>query len=178
MWAWLNDTEVQALLWIQEHLRNDMLTPFFQFITRFGDGGLFWIAVCVLLLLIAGTRREIGIPASLSLAVNALLTNVVLKTLIARVRPYNWVTGLQILTREPRDFSFPSGHSAASFSVAMAIYLSGHKRVGTVALIFAALIAVSRLYLGVHYPTDVLAGAAVGCLSALLIEKLFNKKTM
>lgn len=177
MWAGLNDAEVQALLWIQEHLRNDLLTPFFRFITRFGDGGIFWIAVCVCLLLAVKTRREIGLPAAMSLALNALATNVFLKRMIARIRPYDWVTDLQILTRQPHDFSFPSGHSAASFSVAMAIYLSGHKRAGTVALIFAALIAVSRLYLGVHYPTDVLAGAAIGCLSALVIKKLFDKKT-
>ncbi len=174
MWASLNDTEVQALLWIQEHLRNDFLTPVFRFITRFGDGGIFWIVVCLLLLLASKTRREIGIPAAMSLALNALVTNVFLKNMIGRIRPYDWVTNLQILTAEPHDFSFPSGHSAASFSVAMAICLSGHKKAGTAALVFAALIAVSRLYLGVHYPTDVLGGALIGCLSALIIKKLYQ----
>lgn len=181
MIAGLNDVEVQVLLWIQDHLRNDFLTPIFQFITRFGDGGIFWIMICVLLLLYAKTRRNVGIPAALSLALNALLTNVILKNVVARVRPYDWVTNLQILTGRPHDFSFPSGHSAASFSVAMAIYLSGHKKAGTAALIFASLIAVSRLYLGVHYPTDVLGGILVGSLSALAIRKsmmkLQNKKS-
>ena len=176
MWQWLSKLDGDILLWIQQYLRNDLWTWFWKFITLFGNAGIFWIIVCLVLILYKKTRK-IGIPCALSLAVNALATNVILKNLIARTRPYKAIEGLTILIAEPVDFSFPSGHAAASFAVAGAVFFSGHRRAGTVLLIFAALIALSRLYLGVHYPSDVIGGTVVGLLAAWFVTALFHELT-
>lgn len=170
--AWI-EWDGNILLWIQEYIRTDLLTAFFRFITRFGDKGLFWILVCAALLFMPKHRRT-GISASLSLALNALLTNVLLKNLVARIRPYERIGGLFLLAERPGDFSFPSGHTAASFAVAAALYMGGYKKSGGTALAFAALIGASRLYLGVHYPTDVLGGAIVGIFSAWTVRKFLD----
>lgn len=167
------EIEGQLLLWIQNNLRQDWLTPIMQVITRFGDGGIFWIGFCILLLCIPKSRRT-GIAASLSLALNGLVTNVCLKNVIGRIRPYVRFRELTVLTTIPSDTSFPSGHSAASFAVAAGVYMAGWKKTGIVLYIAAALIGFSRLYLGVHFPTDVIGGAIVGVLCAWVIRKIID----
>lgn len=168
------ETEGQLLLWIQENLRQDWLTPIMQVITRFGDGGIFWIGFCILLLGIPKSRRT-GIAASLSLALNGLVTNVWLKNIIGRIRPYVRFSELTVLTTIPSDASFPSGHTAASFSVAAGVYMAGWKKTGVVLYVFSALIGFSRLYLGVHFPSDVVGGAIVGVLCAWVIRKIIDR---
>lgn len=175
MFEALQGLDGNILLWLQEYVRTDFLTPVFRFITKFGDKGLFWIGVCLVLLLLP-KYRELGVPATMSLVLNALLTNVIIKNVVARVRPYERIEELVLLADLPHDFSFPSGHTAASFAVASAIYLAGYKRAGTLALVFAALIGFSRLYLGVHYPTDVLGGMVVGVFSAWAVRKFWDHR--
>ncbi len=162
------------LLFIQENLRSDILTPVWKFITSLGDMGWFWILLSVLLLISKKTRK-IGITSLLSLIIGTLITNVVLKNAIARVRPYEVIEGLELLVRKQADFSFPSGHSCASFAVAMVIFKMAPKMWGIMAVILATLIAFSRLYVGVHYPTDVIAGIIVGVFSAWAAIKLIKK---
>lgn len=162
--------EGQILLWIQEYVRQDWLTPVMQVITRFGDGGIFWIGFCILLLCLPRSRKT-GLAASLSLALNGLITNVWLKNAVGRIRPYVRFPELTVLTTIPVDTSFPSGHTAASFAVAAGVYMAGWKKTGVVLYIAAALIGFSRLYLGVHFPTDVLGGAIVGILCAWVMRK-------
>ena len=99
--------------------------------------------------------------------------NLVLKPLAARPRPC-WIDEqVKLLVAAPKDYSFPSGHSAASFAAAVSIFVM-HKKEGAAALILACLIAFSRLYLFVHFPTDVLAGIAVGFICAFLAAKIQN----
>lgn len=167
------EIEGQLLLWIQNNLRQDWLTPIMQVITRFGDGGIFWIGFCILLLCIPKSRRT-GIAASLSLALNGLVTNACLKNVIGRIRPYVRFPELTVLTIFPSDTSFPSGHTAASFAVAAGVYMAGWKKTGIVLYIFSALIGFSRLYLGVHFPSDVIGGAIVGMLCAWVIRKIID----
>ena len=164
--------EGQILVWIQNNIRQDWLTPIMRIITLFGDYGAFWIATCVVLLCIPKTRKRAGIPASCSLALNAVLTNLWLKRMVNRVRPFVRFPELTVLTTIPRDASFPSGHTAASFAVAAAIYMEGYKKSGRLLYLLATLIGLSRLYLGVHYPTDVIAGAIVGVFSAWVVRKI------
>lgn len=161
----------QILLWIQEHVRNPILTAFFTRFTLLGDHGLLWIAVCLLLLIFRRTRKG-GIIVMFSLLGSLLVNNILLKNLIARTRPYEVIESLQLLIAPQWDYSFPSGHAGSAFAAAMAMFLSLPKKFGIPALIVAALISFSRLYVGVHYPTDVLAGILTGVLIAVIVWKI------
>lgn len=159
------------LLLIQEYLRTDGMTPFWKFITFLGDMGWFWIALSVILLIPKKTRK-IGITCLISLAIGTLITNVALKNMIARTRPYEVIPGLQLLVDKQSDFSFPSGHSCASFAVAMVILRLSPKIWGFLAVVLASLIAFSRLYVGVHYPSDVIVGIMIGIFTAWFAVKM------
>ena len=103
-----------------------------------------------------------------SIVIGAVIGNLILKNLIARDRPC-WIDSQVVLLIEnPKDYSFPSGHTLVSFEGAVSILLK-NKRWGIAALVLACLIACSRLYLFVHFPTDVLFGAALGTVIAVLV---------
>lgn len=167
----------QILLWIQEYLRTPWLTKFFTVITRLGDKGSFWILLAILFLLVPKLRKT-GIHSLEAMAGSFLINNLFLKNVIARTRPYEAVEGLTRLIEKLSDFSFPSGHTATSFAMAVILYRELPKKYGVCFLVLAGLIALSRLYLGVHYPTDVLAGAISGTLIALAVEKLNERYHM
>lgn len=167
--------ENYVLLWIQENLRTPVLTDFFRFMTTLGNSGIIWIIITVLLLCIKNYRK-IGIASAVSLVSSLVVNNIVLKNLIARPRPYTLIQGLTILTNPPADFSFPSGHTAASFACATVLFLMLPKKYGVPALILATLISFSRLYLGVHFPTDVLAGLISGVILGAISYELVSKK--
>ncbi len=158
------------LLWIQEYIRNDFLTPVFKFITLLGDGGYVWIGIAVLLLFFRGYRKT-GLMVGASLLGSLLFNNMLVKNLVARPRPYRMIQTLTILVPEPGEYSFPSGHTSSSFAAGVVLYLMLPKKYGVPAMILAFLIGISRLYVGVHYPTDVLAGAVLGTLIAVGVVK-------
>ena len=159
----LMEIESAILLWIQNNLRCGLLTPVMRVITTLGNGGAFWIVLTLLLLIFKRTRR-MGVYCAASMLLTLLVVNLCIKPLAARTRPYELIEGLQILVSRPQDYSFPSGHSANSLTCAWTIFRLAPKKYGVPALVLAVLIALSRLYVGVHYPTDVLAGAAIGIL--------------
>lgn len=163
--------DANVLLWIQDNLRNPVLTAFFKTITHLGDKGLIWILLTAFLLLFQKTKR-IGILSGMALLGSLLINNVILKQLIARIRPYDVIPGLQLLIERQTDFSFPSGHAGSSFAAAVILYKELPKKYGIPALILAVLIAFSRLYVGVHYPTDIIGGAVTGILIALGIIRI------
>ena len=145
--------ELSILDWIQT-LHTPFLDKIMVFITRLGDAGIIWIVLSIVLLLIPKTRKS-GAVMVAALVVDVLLCNIVLKNLVARTRPYDVNTGVHLLVAKLHDYSFPSGHTAASFASVTTLYL-------------ACLIAISRLYLYVHYPTDVLGGILFGVISGYL----------
>ena len=154
------------LLWIQEHVRNAVLTPVMTFITHLGDAGWIWIALTAVFLILP-KYRKCGVRMAIALILDLILCNLVLKPLAARPRPC-WIDEqVKLLVAAPKDYSFPSGHSAASFAAAVSIFVM-HKKEGAAALILACLIAFSRLYLGVHYPTDVLTGFVIALVGSTL----------
>ncbi len=155
--------ERDILLWIQENLRCAALTPVMKLLSTLGNAGIFWIVLTVLLLLFCKTRRT-GVYCAAAIVLTFLVVNCAIKPLVARVRPYDLFPEIQILVHAEHDFSFPSGHSANSFCCAWALFRRAPRKYGVAALVLAALIALSRLYVGVHYPTDVLAGVALGVL--------------
>ncbi|MDD3394122.1 MAG: phosphatase PAP2 family protein [Anaerotignum sp.] len=150
-----------------------------MYISVLGNNGLVWITLAILFLL-AGNRknqwRTGGLLLLLCLGANALVCNAVLKPLVARMRPYD-LLGYEVLVPHLSDFSFPSGHTAASFAAATAIYAM-NKKCGIAAYIFAAVMGFSRLYLGVHFPTDVLAGALLGWLVAAITIYVYRRCTL
>lgn len=164
-----------VLLWIQEYLRGPLPDTFFVFYTTLGNAGLVWLVLSVLMLCFKSTRKA-GVTALLALVVGFIFTNVLLKPMVQRTRPWLVVEGLTALIAEGDPHSFPSGHTCAAFAAALAWrpYLS--KRWGNTALVCAVLMGLSRLYVGVHFPTDVLAGALVGCLSGWLANRLVKSK--
>lgn len=157
----------EILLQIQQHLRTDMLTPFMKIVTFLGNGGWFWILCAVVLLAVPKTRKT-GYAAVLSLIFGVIVTNLLLKNIVARPRPFAEIEALIPLIAKPTDFSFPSGHTTASFAVALVMLRMLPKKIGISAVVLAALVAFSRLYLGVHYPTDVLTGFVVALVGSSL----------
>ena len=148
-----------------QKIHNPFLDRLVVGITALGNGGLLWIAAGIAMLFFKKYRR-CGFTVLLALLFSLLVGNILLKNLAARSRPC-WIrTDVPLLIGNPKDFSFPSGHSQASFAAALSIFLN-HRKLGIAALVLAALIAFSRLYLYVHFPTDVLAGIVIGCLLAL-----------
>lgn len=157
----------EILLQIQQHLRTDMLTPFMKIVTFLGNGGWFWILCAVVLLAVPKTRKT-GYAAVLSLIFGVIVTNLLLKNIVARPRPFAEIEALIPLIAKPTDFSFPSGHTTASFAVALVMLRMLPKKFGIPAVVLAALVAFSRLYLGVHYPTDVLTGFVIALVGSML----------
>ena len=170
--------EAQILLFIQENIRNEVLDPIMLAITSLGNAGIVWIIISLILLIIKKTRK-IGICCAVALILQLTLINGILKNIVGRIRPYEVIDGLNCLVGVQKDPSFPSGHTTSSFAVAWIIFKKLPKKFGIPALILAALIALSRLYVGVHYPTDVLAGVFIGILLGILAiiitDRLFER---
>ena len=157
----------QLLLMIQEHARVDFLTPLVTGITHLCDSGIFWI-ILTLLLMIPKKTRKAALISALAMIISYIVNNLILKYGFSRTRPYEVIEGLTILVGKQKDFSFPSGHAATSFASSVALASQLPRKYGVPLVILAALIALSRLYVGVHYPTDVLVGTISGILCALL----------
>ncbi len=138
-------------------------------ITRFGDGGIGWIVLGILLLVCKKTRK-CGMCVLLSMTVCFLLGNVALKNLIGRLRPCIVDPSVRMLISTPGGYSFPSGHTLHAFTAATSVFLY-YKKTGIAALVLAALIAFSRMYLYVHYPTDILGGMVLGVTVAVLMYR-------
>lgn len=162
------------LLWLQNHMRNEILTPFFILITRLGDKGSIWIAITIILLICKKTRKT-GIMSALALIFATTFNNLVLKGIFERTRPYEVVEGLNCVIENMKSFSFPSGHTSSSFAAATILYTQLPRRYGIPAFILASLIAFSRMYLGVHYLTDIIGGMLTGIVSAFIVIFIYNK---
>ena len=166
------NAELTFLQFLQS-LHSPMLDGSMCFITRLGDSGILWVTLTAVLLVFRKTRR-VGFVLAAALLIDAVLCNLLLKPLVARVRPCGILTEVQLLIPYPDDFSFPSGHTAASFAAVFALKAAGSP-LWKPALAVAVVIAFSRLYLYVHWPSDVLAGAllgaAVGWAGAKIVEK-------
>ena len=168
--------DMELLWFIHDHFQFDLLDKLMIFITHLGDSGVIWIIFAAIFIINRRTRR-IGISMLISMLLCYFLGNLVLKPLFGRPRPFLSDPSITLLRPPPNEFSFPSGHSMNSFSAASAIF-TFNKKYGIVAFILASLIAVSRVYLMVHYPTDIIAGCIVGLVtgaaSHLIVENLID----
>lgn len=164
--GWIQSLDGAVLLWIQEVLRIGVLNPLMVLYTRLGDAGLLWIGLSLLLLCFRQTRRA-GALALCAMALGLVCNNLILKHLVQRPRPYLMVDGLHPLVPPPDPNSFPSGHTCAALAAALSWrYALPRRWMRVSGLVLAALMGFSRLYVGVHFPTDVLVGGAVGALCA------------
>ncbi len=159
----IENFDFAILDFIAEHMRCAFLDAVMPVITKLGDGGIFWICIAVILLFFKKYRR-VGLMMGASFLLGVLVVNVTIKPLVGRIRPYDVNTGIELLIERLSDFSFPSGHTLVCFEAATVLMVN-EKRFGIPALVIAVLVAFSRLYLYVHFPTDVIAGILLGILS-------------
>ena len=162
MAEWITNIDFQILDWIQANMRS----PFFDWmmpkLSLLGEWGIVWIVIGMILLFFRKTRRAAVIMLISTVAV-LLVGELLLKNTVCRIRPCNVRPYIDIPVKRPTSYSFPSGHSSTSFACASAIFI--HRRtLGIFALMLAFLIAFSRMYNYVHFPSDVLAGALLGIL--------------
>lgn len=165
--------DLPILDWIQANLQSDFMDKFMPFITVFGDAGIFWMVISALFVVFPKTRKT-GLGMAFAMIIGLVVCNITLKPLVGRIRPYDLQAELgitiQLLGERMHDFSFPSGHTIASFEAA--VVMLKNRKLGIPAMILAVLISFSRLYLYVHYPTDVIASIILGTLFALIGDAL------
>ena len=186
MFEFIINIDKTILYWIQDTLQCAFCDKFFVIATYFGEKGIFWLLSAILLIVFPKTRK-IGITALAAIAVSFVLSQLVIKNIVGRVRPFeyfDWNLAL-MLVDIPHDSSFPSSHTAVSFAAGLAI-LFCDKKFGIPAVIIAVLVAFSRMYLFVHYPSDVLAGIILGTIVAVaaffsvrkIMENIEDKKAI
>lgn len=168
MLDWIQNADQTALNWIAANLRMEWLNPVAVFYTSLGNGGWIFILVSIAFLLFRNTRKA-GLSTLSAMLLGLVITNLTVKPLVARLRPWMVMEELSVLIYSNDMNSFPSGHTCAAFAFAVALCVTlPQKWVKAAALIAAALMGFSRLYVGVHFPSDVLAGALLGSACGLL----------
>ncbi len=170
----INGFDGAVMAFVQEHFHNIVTDSVFPIITYLGEAGVIWIVIGLVLLLLKKTRRQ-GVLVLCAMAAGFLLGEILLKNTICRERPFQTFPAFTpLLISPPSGFSFPSGHTCSSLAAATVLCGCSRKR-GIPALVLACLIAFSRIFLFVHWPTDVLAGAVLGVTCGLL-TLFFSKK--
>ena len=170
--------DLEILLWIRDSLHTPFTEAFFPAVSFLGNAGLIWLITAAVLLCVRRWRR-VGVLLIAALAFTFVCNDLVIKPLVARPRPFLDHPELFLLIEPPSSWSFPSGHSASSFSAAAVLLWEGRRPWGIAALVLAALIAFSRAFLFVHYPSDILIGSligfALGSLCVLLARRFWPR---
>lgn len=162
-----------VLIFIKDNLSNNFFNIIMPIISALGNIGFIWILSAIIMISIK-KYRNYGFAVLTALAIGYIIGNIILKNIFARIRPYNMIEGIELLIEPLSDFSFPSGHTLSSFAAATVIF-AANKKWGISAFILASLIAFSRMYLFVHYPTDILAGIVIGIFAAWITLLTFRK---
>lgn len=161
------------LYFIQEHLTAPLIDNIMIFVSKIGEGGMVWIASALIMLLFKRTSK-CGLLMLLSMLICFITGELIIKNIVCRIRPCYIDTAMELLVSRPDSYSFPSGHTASSFTAASIIFYFFRKS-GVFALLFAALMAFSRMYLFVHFPTDILGGFLLGIIGATLVVFVYKK---
>lgn len=162
------------ILYAIQNIRNSFLDKFFVVITSIpGNYGQMWLVLGIVLLIFKKTRK-CGLTVIFSYLIVYGIGQYVLKDLIARPRPCHIDQTIELLISRPSSYSCPSTHSSWAFAAATSIFLY-NKKIGIPVIIFSSLVAFSRLYLFVHFPSDVLFGIVLGIVFAVLTKYIINK---
>lgn len=164
--------DLKLLVHINDKFRHDILDKIMPRITVLGDGGVFWILIA-LAFVFKGTTRIVGEMMISALILTTILGEGLIKHIIRRARPFVGGIESKLLICRPITYSFPSGHTSSSFAAAGVLF-AAHSRLAPIAFILAALIAFSRIYLNVHYPTDVFIGILLGLFCAHTVVAAFR----
>ena len=176
MFTYIQNFDTAALLWI-ESIRMEWLDSCMMLYTTIGDAGILWIVISLVMMCLPQTRRA-GCLALLAMGLGLVCNNIILKELVARPRPYLVIESLQPLLSPPDPNSFPSGHTCAAFAAAVVWWnVLSTRWIRIVFMTMAVTMGISRLWVGVHFPTDVLVGALVGTLCALVVYQVAKKFT-
>lgn len=167
--------EMDFLHFAANNFKSELLDFFMVFVTTLGNGGFIWIFITLLLIIFKSTRPA-GIASAVALVIMLVSVNMIIKPAVGRIRPYIVSPELlnYVIISLPSDASFPSGHTAAGFASATAVFCKS-KRIGAFMYPLAFLIGISRLYLCVHYPTDVICGMLIGILTGIIAFKITKK---
>lgn len=159
-----------------DYIRANVSNPVFDAIAIFmSEMILPIIVVLIIIMLIFKKTRRTGFALLISIVSIFIIGNLILKPTIARIRPYDVNTAIQLIVNAEHDFSFPSAHTYFTFTAATVIFMR-YRKIGICCYIFAILMALSRMYLYVHYPTDVIAGSILGI--AIGIAGYFTEKAI
>lgn len=169
----IQNIDEQLLLLIQEHMKNPVLDRIMVFVTSLGNNWLIWIIIALLLLLIK-RYQKCSVFLLCSIMIANILCDHILKPIFDRARPFHHFPEIAMLIHRPHSPSFPSGHTTTGFAAATIIFCFD-KRFGIAAYLLAGSIAFSRMYLFVHYPTDVLAGIVLGISTSLILYYGVNR---
>ncbi|WP_315073549.1 phosphatase PAP2 family protein [uncultured Clostridium sp.] len=170
----INIFDNYILFIIKKYMQNKYLDRLMPMVTSMGNLGAIWILIAVILML-DKSYRLIGNIVILTLIISTIVGEGIVKHIVRRIRPYNGKNNSNILISKPTTYSFPSGHTLSSFAVAemLSMYLNKYT---TIFIVIAFLIAVSRIYLYVHYPTDVIAGVIIGVLCSKMIFIILHER--
>lgn len=173
----LNPFDAAVMDFVQKFFHNPVTDAVFPILTYLGEYGVIWIFIS-LVLLFSKKYRKFGFLALMALLLSFLVGEVLIKNIIGRSRPWMDFPDYVLMIPGPSSYSFPSGHSSSSFTAAT-VFFYMNKKFGICALILAALIAFSRVFLFVHYPSDILAGALLGVFFGVVtvqVYKMIEKK--
>lgn len=170
--------EFDFLYFLQE-MHTDLLDKLMVSLTTFGNAGIFWIVLTIVLVAIPKTRK-CGLTSLIAMVGTYILGNLILKNVIARPRPFTIDPSVELLVKKPFEYSFPSGHTMNGFTVACCVFYY-YKLPGVFAILLAGAIAFSRMYLFVHYPTDIMGGIAIGVLDSIVayivVKRIYEQKS-
>lgn len=169
----INNLDINILNFIRDSLSNPVMDKLMIFITSLGDKGFIWVTIGVILL-IQKKYRKTGFASLIALFITSIMGEGIIKNIVQRPRPFITHPDISIIINAPISFSFPSGHTASSFAAAVVLgyYINGWRYVF---YIFATLIAFSRIYLCVHYPSDIIGGIVLGVICGLLTIRIIDK---
>ncbi|WP_294129475.1 phosphatase PAP2 family protein [uncultured Clostridium sp.] len=162
------------LRWINVKFRNKTFDKIMPIITSAGNLGIIWIVISVLLMT-KKDYRVLGQTILIALVITTIIGEGIIKNIVKRKRPFYGDDDKELLISRPITYSFPSGHTASSFAVA-AVFIKTDNAASLEIILLACLIAFSRIYLGVHYPSDVIGGGIIGALCGLITVILFMNK--